>query len=657
MKNILLVTLLCFFFLNINAQESIKGYKFLDKPDYDKALEVFMKSWKVDSLNSAVNMGLAIIFADQNYKEKDYFRAWDYFTKANSNFSKLGDTEMDFLKQFFSDRDVHMHNRPLRFIYDYEMKLLEDKLIRFVREENNLEVAEHFIRVYPKSRYYENVIHIRNHLEFRMAEKANTLEAYHNFMTKYPDAAQIPKATQACFQLAFEQAKKENSVAAYNTYMKEFPKADQYFQALKLRDQLAFENAQKTNTIESLEEFIEAYPKSLQLMNARTILRKLLYDRAKQVNTLDSYNDFILRYPEGELFVDIFNLKTSVLGNNISDHFQGNKEAISWVKGFDYMNQNDEAGSICLTQDGNIIACGTRLKQFGDSTECWAIGLDLGGKILWNKTYGSNKQNHASAMKLANDGNILIGGWTGNYTDTAFRTAWMFKIAQNGNGIWERKFEGSQINDFTISSEGELYLRGYKLDDSLKVHLYLAKYSADFKKSWSRMYLKNGALFGFAINQRNEIICGSGKWIWKTDKQGYLVAEKFIDTTENIYSVNNINNQNYFIGSKLNLPVILCQNDISSIPIEITIPNYPDYKVSTILNLPNKQSFIVLSGVNGLVALIVDEKFKEIKHIEMPKCYISGPECACLTSKGEILLTITAFDNQKNDIVIMKLSL
>src|SRR5208337_48722 len=135
--------------------------------------------------------------------------------------------------------DPRRRNRTNRYNYDIEIKYIEDKLIKFVREENNVDIAEHFIKAYPNSKYFENVVHIRNHIKFRTAEKTNTLEAYRTFMKEYPDAAQIPKAVKACQLLAFEAAKNANSIELYNAYMNSYPEADQYFDALKMRDQLA----------------------------------------------------------------------------------------------------------------------------------------------------------------------------------------------------------------------------------------------------------------------------------------------------------------------------------------------------------------------------------------------------------------------------------
>ena len=640
----------------LSAQSSVKGFKYLEKGEFDKAVEVFNKHLKEDSTSSAANLGLAVLYSTETFSGKDFFKAWDYFTKANLSFTKLTEEENTFFKPYFSERDAHRRNRTNRYNYDFEMKLIEDKLIKFVREENNIAIAEHFIRVYPQSKYYENVVHIRNHIEFRTAEKENTLEAYHNFIQKYPDAAQLPKAIKACNSLAFELARKTNTIKGYNDFMVSFPASDQFFEALKVRDQLAFDDAKKKNTIESFDAFIVNYPKALQMMNARAILRKLLYEKAREVNTLEAYNDFISRYPEGEYFVDIFNLKTNVLGKNIASKFDGNTEAIVWIKGFDFDNKKDVAGGICLTPSGNIMIAGTRSKTDAEGTESWVIGLDGLGKILWNKPFGTKIYNQATLIHLTADGNAMIAGWSGTSRDTSYRNAWMFKITPSGNGVWEKTFDGSEIKDFTLTPEGDIYTCGYQLDDSMRIKTFLLKINGDLKKLWSRQYLKKGYLNATVLNVKNESLCAAGRWIWKVDKQGYILSEKNVNSSDSIFAACLVNNQVVLHGSRNNFPLMIKQNENGLPGGEITLAEYAYYKSITCLPLSNKRLFVLLSSDQGLKGIVLDDKNHVVKMLNLPGGKVSGQGAAGLSSAGEVLLTFTVTNELSlEDIVVVKL--
>jgi outer membrane protein assembly factor BamD (BamD/ComL family) len=627
----------------------------MEKSEFDKAIETFTKHLKEDSTSSVCYFGLALVYAGDDYASHDYFKAWDCYQNANKYFLKITTDETEFMKQFFTDSDARKRNKTIRFNYDTEGKLIEDKLIKYVREENNVSIAEHFLAVYPGSKYYENVVHIRNHIKFRLAEKANTLEAYRDFIKDYPDAAQIPKAINACNSLAFELAKKENTIASYTKFIKEYPSADQYFEALRNRDQLAFDDAKKKNTIESIEFFIDNYPKALQIMTARTILRKLLYDKAKEVNTLEAYNDFIAKYPDGEYFVDIFNLKSNVLGKKMSEHFEGAKEAIQWIKGFDFDEKNDEAGGIIATADGKTIVAGNRQKQDEEGSQSWLISIDNTGKVLWNKAFGSKTYNHSNQMSMTTKGEIVVTGWTGASKDTIARRAWIFKVAQNGSGIWEKNVEGNEVKDFALTPEGDMYLSGYLFDDSLRMKTFLLKLNTDVRKLWSRQYVKRGILNGIALNTKNELLCSAGRWIWRIDKQGYVLWEKMLPSSDSIYAPRIVNNQQWLCGTRNSLPLIVKLSDVGNTAGEFfTQTSLPAQTISCI-GLPNKRFLTLEMLVNQVKVRILDEKGQEQKSILIPQAKISGPGAVYCSAAGEVYLTFTTLNEQnQGDIGVVK---
>lgn len=658
MKRLYIILVIIYFSVSTYSQSSVKGYKYLEKSEFDKAIEAFTKHLKDDSTSSVSYFGLALAFVSDDYANRDYFKAWDSYQRANKYFSKITTDETEFMKQFFTGSDPRKRNKTIRFNYDTEEKLIEDKLIKYVREENNVDIAEHFLAVYPNSKYYENVVHIRNHIKFRTAEKANTSDAYNDFIKKYPDAAQIPKAINACYALAFDMAKKENSIASYTKFITDYPKADQYYEALRNRDQLAFNDAKKKNTIESIEGFIDTYPKALQIMNARNILRKLLYDKAKEVNTLEAYNDFIARYPDGEYFVDIFNLKSNVLGKKMEERFEGAKEAIKWIKGFDFDEKDDEAGGIVVTTDGKTIIAGNRQKSDEEGTQSWLISVDNTGKVLWNKAFGSKTYNHANLMTMTPQGDLIVTGWTGASKDTIARRAWIFKVAQNGNGVWEKNVEGNETKGFAVTSEGDMYLSGYMYDDSLRMKTFLLKLNTDVRKLWSRQYVKRGILNGITLNAKSEIVCAAGRWLWRLDKQGYLLWEKMLPPTDSIYVPRYANNQLMLCGTRNTLPLISKLNELGNISAEFFLQTSQPAQTITCIGLPNKHILSLETSQNQVKIRIIDEKGLEQKLLLIPQAKIAGPGSIFCTPTGEVYLTFTSLNEQnQGDIGVVKLNL
>ena len=658
MNRLLVTFIILSFSFNTFSQSSVKGFKSFEKGEYDKAIETFKKHLQDDTSSCAAYFGLALTYSLSDFPNHDYFKAWDNYVKAKNHYTKLNEDERLFFKEFFTKRDPKRRNQMLKYNFDYEEKAIEDNLIKYVREENNIEVAEHFLAVYPNSRFYENVVHIRNHIKFRLAEKANTMEAFNNFIKDYPDAAQIPKAINSRNRLAFEVAKKENTLEGYIKFMKDYPQSDQYFDALKLRDQLAFDDAKKKNTIDAMEAFIANYPKALQLMNARTILRKLLYERARQVNTLEAYNDFISKYPDGEMYVDIFNLKSSVLGQNIVARFEGAKEIVVWAKGFDFNEKNDVAGGIVVTPDGKTIVAGNRQKIDEEGIQPWLISIDNGGKVIWNKAFGSKNYNHANLMTLTPQGDLLVAGWCGAAQDTLSHRAWIFKASVTGAGIWEKTIDGNEIKDLAVTPEGEMYLSGYQIDDSAKMKMFLQKLNPETKKIWSRQYLKGGSLEGISLNAKGELACGAGRWVWKLDKQGYFLWERMINGGDSIIVPRYINNQLYLCGSRNSTPLILKMSDLGTPAGEITAISAESTQIINCLSLPNKRFLTLETPGNQIKIRVIDDKGTEMRYLSIPNARMAGPASLTTDQAGAVYLTFTSLNEQnQGDICIVKFNL
>lgn len=658
MKQYILIVAISVLSVSVFAQSSVRGFKSFEKAEYDKAIETFKKHIEDDTTSCPAYFGLALVYSADGYTGKNYFTAWDYFVKAKRHFAKLTEDEKIFFKEFFTTRDAKRRRQTIKFNFDYEEKDLDNKLIKYVREENKIEIAEHFLKVYPNSKYYENVLHIRNHIKFRLAEKANTMDAYIDFIRKYPDAAQVPKAINARNKLAFEQTKRENTLAGYIKFMKDYPESDQFFEALKLRDQLAFDDAKKKNTIEAIEAFIANYPKALQLMNAKTILRKLLYEKAKQVNTLEAYNSFIAQYPDGEYYVDIFNLKSSVLGQKIAARFQGAREVVAWAKGFDFDEKDDQAGGIVISPDGKTFVAGTRQKTGEEGNQTWLISLDNTGKVMWNKAFGTKMFNIPNLVTLTPQNELLVAGWSGTATDSASRKSWIFKAGLNGSGLWEKTMEGNEVKDLALDTDGDMYLCGYQFDDSSKLRNFLLKVNQSAKKEWSRLYFKNGLLEGIALNAKGELVCASGRWAWKLDPRGYILWEKALPLGDSIAVPRVINNQIFLCGSRNGTPFILKMSDLGVPAGEITSISSEVTRIIHCVALPNKRFLTLETPGTSVKFRVIDEMGTEIRYLQISNAKVSGPGAISVNQLGEIYLTFTALnDSNQGDICIVKLNL
>jgi hypothetical protein len=422
------------------------------------------------------------------------------------------------------------------------------------------------------------------------------------------------------------------------------------------RDLLAFDFAKKQNTVEALDLFLNKYPNSLHIPAAKVIQRKLLYEKAKQVNTLDAYNDFISRYPEGEFFVDIFNLKSNVLGKNMLADAQGNKELVKWIKAFDSEEKNDSAGGITLTSDNRVILSGTRNRTAGDGTEAWVICTDQEGKTMWNKSYGSALENKVHFQVATPRGDVLLGGWNAVSSDTFSRKSWLFEITGTGNGKWERNTAGKELESVFIAPGGEVYIAGYRGNDSVSQVLFLSKLNSNYQELWSREYLRKGILHAFAVTPAQNLIMGAGSWIWKTDAHGYIVWEKMLPATDSIIGVNsNPGGMFYLTGSRNMSPYLVRINDQGVVSWEKNFPDMAGLHFDFAAQLPDKTVLTRFQGDGMVGFMTLSEKGEVLKDIRFLNAHAPVFGSVVINTIGEIFTVFTKNNFSNSEIVVCKL--
>jgi hypothetical protein len=171
---------------------------------------------------------MALVLADDSSSYFDIIDAWEYIERIQNRMGELSQEEIEIIGEYFLESEISKDksNRPVKKKIENALNAIEARLIKYIREENNLDAVYETLNRYPNFRHYDNIVHIRNQFQFRKYEKQNTLEAYEEFMKKFPEAAQIDKAKRYRNQLAFEKAKSQNTPNAYTTYITQFPESE-----------------------------------------------------------------------------------------------------------------------------------------------------------------------------------------------------------------------------------------------------------------------------------------------------------------------------------------------------------------------------------------------------------------------------------------------
>lgn len=626
--------------------------------DIDKEMDEAKKDFKkiLSKEDSPLaNFGLSVVFSYEKYSKKDFFLAYKYFQKAYDAMKTFNTKELEVLNEYFFKQDKRRRNRPIKKNMDWEKELVEDRLIKFVREENNLEYADRFLTEFPSSKYSENVQHIKTYIEYRLAENSNMVESYNTFLKKYPNAAQKKVAIAKRNKLAYRLALKTNTLSALKDFVEKYPDAVQVDDAHKLMSELAYKTAVATNTLEAIEQFMLAYPNSIKMAEAKKRKMQLLFEWAKKVNTIEAYNKFVALYPEGNQYIDIFNLKTNVLGQNLLVKFP--MDNYKFVRGYDNLGFEDFGGSIVKRKNNDelLLVCNSK-KQESENYDTWLLGLDKDGKMLWNSFLGNKYDDFAEKVVCNQQNEIYVAGVTNAIKDSLPGQPWVYKLAADGSNIYNTKLEGNEILGFDIFPDGSALIGTYILNETDSTWTpAIYKINKKGKKLWSRSYSTTGKTYDIKV-YGNIAYITTGGWICAIDANGYIKWDYFFAENQLITAINVQNNGNIIVaGKKADEPFVAVLNNKGEFLREKNYSSIGNgtFEVITILS----DSSYLLSGTfeNSVKILQIGEDGTLVthKHFALPEgLTFNGID---LTETNSVVISATTMGENK-DIIIFKLS-
>ncbi len=531
---LLVVIILSFSGSYMSAQSISRAFKNYEEGDLQKAFELLSKGIKSDSSNASFNFGLALVLSNTKFDSKDYFVAWKFLQKADENFDKLSQDDLKTLAEFLLNLEQRKTNKTVRQKFDIHKKAIEDKLIKYVREENDMEMINSFIKEFPDSKFYENVIHIRNYIAYSKVANENTLDGFNTFINDFPDAAQIPQAISKRNKLAFDKAKASGNLESIIYFLKMYPNADQKNDALKLRNELAFQAAKKTNTIEGFETFIRTYPDAIQVSSALKLQKQLVFEKAKSINTFEAYSDFIRRYPEAEQYVDVFNLMANSLGQAIQKENSYTSANIEWVKAFDNYGKSDHPAALSPLSDGTFILSGTTTDDSLNVTQGWFVKIGTDWKMNWAKNYGNRLGISISTALVSGSGDIFASGYAMKNPMVRDSSSWLIKLNTQGLKYFDKEYDADAIVASCISPGNQLVFSGFHSDSAGRPHYWIMQAKESGKKLWSRNYTGIGKVSNIKTDLNGKIYASCGRWIVKMDQDGYLQWEYTPETGDSL---------------------------------------------------------------------------------------------------------------------------
>lgn len=137
---------------------------------------------------------------------------------------------------------------------------------------------------------------------------------------------------------------------------------------------------------------------------------------------------------------------------------------IQWQKSFGGSGY-DRANSIIASSDGGFVFTGFAASNDGDvsgnhgANDVWVVKLNNKGNKVWQKTFGGSGADFGSSLIYSGGGYVVAGSTLSTDGDVSgyhggFSDAWVIKLNESGDKIWQKTFGGSGADNAGSITEG-----------------------------------------------------------------------------------------------------------------------------------------------------------------------------------------------------------
>ncbi len=193
---------------------------------------------------------------------------------------------------------------------------------------------------------------------------------------------------------------------------------------------------------------------------------------------------------------------------------------VKWQKtygGSDY----DEATTIAIAPNGDIIVAGYTDSFSADDFDFWVLRLDENGNVKWQKTYGGSDSDEAYTIAVADNGDIIVAGWTKSFGVNAEKWAysWVLRLDENGNVKWQKAYGGSngwdEANAVAVANNGDIIMAG-----SYSGNVWVLRLDSEGNIKWQKIPSGTSSFSSLTITSEGDIIATGGSVVAKIPPTG-----------------------------------------------------------------------------------------------------------------------------------------
>ncbi len=205
----------------------------------------------------------------------------------------------------------------------------------------------------------------------------------------------------------------------------------------------------------------------------------------------------------------------------------------------------DNATSVAVDMQDNIIACGSTTSFGLVDSQFWIAKFDSNGLQMWNRTFGGSNNDVCNAIKVDSENNIVLAGTEGAAGPFG-PDFWVVSYNSSGNYTWNTTsgnvFDSEYAYGLAIDSNGNITVVGTNRSGGNN-NINLIRYNSSGAELWGTTIggADDDQGKAIAIDSLQNIIVagytasfgagGYDYWILKFDSEGSLIWNRTFGTT------------------------------------------------------------------------------------------------------------------------------
>ncbi len=175
--------------------------------------------------------------------------------------------------------------------------------------------------------------------------------------------------------------------------------------------------------------------------------------------------------PDGSIIAVGYTTSSGAGGKDVLVMKLSPEGGIAWAKTYGG-TKDDVANAVAIADNGDVIVAGWTGSFGAGDYDVWVLHLDSNGNVKWQKTYGGSDYDEANAVALASNGDIIVAGWTGSFG--AGGGVWVLRLDANGNVKWQKTYREeywNNANAVVIADNGDVIVAGHYGGDAWVLRL------------------------------------------------------------------------------------------------------------------------------------------------------------------------------------------